>query len=178
MSLPQNTGSFVPVSNIWDVSQVSDLNIDPALKELLIQLYQNLNLMAINLNLKDTGYYSQLEFVNGHLWFPNPSATPSTSKPPTYRQVFRKVINFGALPNTALKQVAHGITVTAATTFTRIYGCASDTTNKVYLPLPYASPTDANEIELSVDATYVNITTGSNRTSFNITYVILEWLKF
>ena len=87
------------------------------------------------------------------------------------------VVNFGQLPNTATTTVAHGIDFTTEYTLTRFYGAATDTTNRVYIPLPYASPTLANNIELSADATNVSITTGSDRTNFDTTYVILEYLK-
>ena len=177
MSFPQNTGSFVPVSNVWDVSQVQDLNIDPALKELLVRLYQNINLISINLNIKDTGYYSQLEFVNGQLFFPNPAATPSASMPATYRQVFRKVINFGNLPNAATKSVAHKIPVNIGYTFTRIYGCATDP-NTEFIPLPYSSGTLNKNIELWVDTTNVNIKTSIDYSAYTTTYVVLEFIKY
>lgn len=178
MSFPQNTGSFVPVSNVWDISQVADLNIDPGLKELLVRLYQNINAISINLNLKDTGYYSQLEFVNGQLWFPDATATPSPSRPATYRQVFRKVINFGALPNAGAKSVAHGIPINVGYTFTRIYGCASDQVGLNYIPIPFSSPTLNQNIKIVVDATNVTITTAIDYTAYTNTYVVLEYLKF
>ena len=169
---------YIPSTYIWDTSQIYQVDVtSPEFKELLVRLYQNLNRMAIALNLKDSGYYTLNEFVNSQLWFKDPALNIKTGRYPEYRQVYRKVINFGALPNTALKSVAHGITVTAATTFTRIYATASDTTAFQYLPIPYASPVLANNIELNVDATNVNITTGSNRSSFNTTYVVLEYIQ-
>jgi hypothetical protein len=86
-------------------------------------------------------------------------------------------VNFGALPNTATKSVAHGITITTATTFTRIYATASDTSGSTYIPIPFSSPTLVSNIQITVDATNVNITTGSNRSNFNICYVVLEYIK-
>ena len=63
------------------------------------------------------------------------------------------------------------------TTFTRVYATASDTTGFNYIPVPYASSTAANNIELNVNGTNVNIITGSNRSNFNICYVVLEYLQ-
>jgi len=171
-------GSFVQTTQVWDVAQLQDVDVtSPEFKELLVRLYQQINNIAIVLNTKDTGMYELSEFVNGQLYFNNPvynSGTPFQGGP---RQVIRLVVNFGALPNTGTKSVAHGITCTGQTTFTRIYGCSSDVTGKNYIPLPYASPTAANNIELKVDATNVTIITGSNRSAFTITYVILEYLQ-
>lgn len=101
-----------------------------------------------------------------------------TAQQPEMRTVYRLVINFGALPNTATKSVAHGIVCTALTTFTRIYGTASNTTALTYIPLPYAStPAVANNIELSVDATNVNVRTAANYSAYDTTYIILEYLQ-
>ena len=134
--------------------------------------------MSIALNLKDTGYYDTSEFITGQKFFPKPGATSLSAATPDFRQTYRKLINFGALPNTGTTNVAHGITVDANTIFTRIYGVANDQTGTSYLPLPYASSTAANNIELSVDNTNVTIITGSNRAAYTITYVILEYIKF
>jgi len=174
----QNTGSFVPTNYIWDIAQLYQVEINSdGFKELMVRLYQNIGLIALVLNTKDSAYYNTSEFINGQLFFPNPANNSSTSAAPDFRQVYRTVVNFGALPNTGTTSVPHKITVTPKTTFTRIYGAASNTTGNSYLPLPYASSTAANNIELNVDATNVNITTGSNRSLYTITYVILEYLQ-
>lgn len=176
MSNPQQVGAFVPTTSIWDVSEVYALNgIDEGLKELLIRLYQNLNRRDLVINIKDSGYYPTQEFVNGQLFFPNPTFGSGTQTNPAYRQVLRKVINFGALPNTATKSVPHGIVVTSTLSWTRVYGIATNP-GVAGLPIPYASTNSADIIELNVDTTNVNITTGGNGTAFTICYVILEYI--
>ncbi len=171
------TGALVPTTNIWDVQQLYELDVQsPEFKELLVRLYQNVNQISLLLNVKDTGYYSNSIFMCGQNWFPNPALNSGTSTLPDFRPVFRTVVNFGALPNAGAKAVAHGLTVNAATSFTRIYAAASDPVGFNYIPIPYASPTLANNIEISVDANNVTITTGSNRTNFTICYVILEYI--
>lgn len=86
------------------------------------------------------------------------------------------VVDFGALPNTGTKSVPHNITVTGSTIWTRYYATATYPGSSG-IPIPYASPTLANNIEINVDATNVNITTGSDRTAYTTTYVILEYLQ-
>src|ERR1700674_5791632 len=91
-------GAFVPTTNIWDVGQLQDVDINsPEFKELLIRLYQNLNLMALVINVKDTGYYVTNELVNGQLFFPNPNLNSTTTSTPAFRQAFRILVNFGPL---------------------------------------------------------------------------------
>lgn len=171
------SGIFVPTTNVWDVSQIYDIDVtSPQFKELLVRLYQNINNISVALNLKDSGYYVTDSFVNGQLYFPNPIYNSGTAVNATYRQVFRIVINFGALPNAGIKTVPHGLIVNNQYTFTRIYGTASDTTGFNYIPLPYASATGADNIELSVDATNVIVETTTNRTNFNVTYIVLEYI--
>jgi hypothetical protein len=173
-----NSGSFVPTSYVWDVARLYEVDINSdEFKELLVRLYQNLNIIALSLNTRDAGYYNTSEFVNGQVFFPNPLLNSSTPETPEFRQVFRKVINFGALPNTTTKSVPHGITITPTTTFTRIYGAASNPTSNVYLPLPFASPTLADNIELYVDLTNVVVITANNESLFTTTYIILEYLQ-
>ncbi len=172
-------GAFAETNFIWDVQKLQTVDVQsPEFKELLVRLYQNVGKMATILNIKDTGQYQITELVNGQLYFSNPAYSSATAINPALRQVYRKVINYTtALPNTGTATIAHGITCTTMTTFTRIYGVANDTTNKAYLPLPYASPTLANNIELKVDGTNVTIITGSNRTAFTITYIVLEYMQ-
>ncbi len=174
-----NSGLFVPTTNNWDLSRINDIDMNsPEFRSLLVRLYQNINLICLALNIKDSAYYTLNEFVNGQLYFPNPAYTSLTANAPSFRQVFRLVVNFGALPNTATKSVAHGLTpvATSATApgwnFTRIYATASDTTGLTYIPIP------SLQANLTVDAVNVNITTTANLTNYNICYVVLEYFKF
>jgi hypothetical protein len=169
-------GLFVPTTNVWDVSQLYSIDVNSTeFKELLVRLYQNINNIALALNLKDSGYYVPTEFVNGQLYFPNATLNTAASGPAPFRQVFRKIINFGALPNAGSKSVAHGILITPTYSFTRIYATATNP-NTSFIPIPYASPVLANNIELQVDTVNVTITTGSNRTAYTICYVVLEYI--
>ncbi len=175
-------GLFLPTTEILDVQQfVTDNLTADQLQELLIRIVQAFNDVNQAVNLKDTGIYSEAEFVNGQVFFPNPTLSSLTAQAPTQRQVFRKVINSGALQNAGTTTVAHGITVDASTTFTRIYGAASDVgASKEYLPLPFVDVTGtvaAGNVELHVDGTNVLITTTGDGTNFTVSYVILEYIK-
>jgi len=183
MASSNSYGSFIPTTNIWDVSEVNNTKgISPELKELLVRLYQNLNRMSIALNTKDSGLYvtgsgTNQEFVTGQTYFPNPALNSSTPGTPTMRQTLRRVINFGPLPNSGTIAMPHNLTVTPGFTFTRIYGCASDIVDFLYIPLPYASNTAGDNIELSVNATDVVITTAANYSNYTVTYVVIEYIK-
>lgn len=175
-----NPGQFIGTTQIYDLGK-DGVNS----KDFSVRLRQNFNNLILSLNSKDTGYYAQEEFINGQLFYPDYSAVNShTSAPSTYRQVYRKVIDTGALLDTAAKTIAHNITFLpdpgigdTTFVFTRIYGCATDPANRIALPLPYVSAAGGSEIELSVNATDIVITTASNRTAFTKSHVVVEYVK-
>lgn len=181
MASPGDYGLYINTSFVWDVHALADMDVNsPQFKELLIRLYQNLNNMALALNVKDSAYYNTQEFVNGQMFFPNPLNNSSTASTAAFRNVYRQVVNFGALPSNGTPiSVAHHIPINAAYTFTRIYATASDTTNLKYLPVPYSSGVDiAHNISLDVTSTNVIITSGGHDySSYNVCYVVLEYLK-
>ena len=173
-----NFGSFVPTTNIWDVQQLQSLNIDPQLKELLIRLYQNINNIAIVLNTKDSAYYVQPEFLNGQIYFPDPTLNSTTSQSPTMRQVFRTVVDFGPLPNAGGKLVPHNIQVTPDFIFTRIYATATKTDASVAIPIPFASISGVtSNVELAISSTDVAIFTGIDYSGYTTCYVVIEYIK-
>ncbi len=106
------------------------------------------------------------------------------------RYTYRSVVDFGSLPDTATKSVAHGIPVAAAavgppatvgTQFTRIHAVANHPTNTD--PLPKAiqlnfvdTAAGADDIELQITDTNVVITTASGAfAGFDQCYVTLEY---
>lgn len=175
MANPKLNGAFVPTTDVWDVAQLEDIDVtSPEFKELLVRLYQNINNIALILNMKDTGTYSLEEFVNGQAFFPNLLLNSSTAQRAALRQVIRKVINMGALLNAAPTTVNHGITITPSTTFTRIYACASDPVGLTYIPIP---DTGAFAASIVVTATQVTILPAVNLAAYTICYAILEYLQ-
>lgn len=193
---PQQTssGAYVPTTFIFDVAQLYQVDVTkPEFKELLVRMYQNINLMCNVLNVKETGMYLPQELVNSQSWFPDPTLNSTTPQVPSFRQNYRLVVECGALPAAGTKQIPHNLTVSNQYTFTRIYGCSTNPTlfttpptpfgapplGMNYIPLPYVSVRDATgSIELSVDQQNINITTaGTNYSNWTITYVVLEYLK-
>ncbi len=174
MSDTIRSGVYLPTTDVFDSFNLQ--NIDPSsreFKDFLTRLRQTINTMSIVINLKDTGYYITDEMANGQLYFPDPALNSTTVKLPTFRNVFRKVVIFGVLPNNASKSIAHNLPIDIATSATRIYGSATNP-NTSLIPLPYASPVLADNIELEITPTHVKITTGSDRTAYTTTYVIIE----
>lgn len=173
-----NFGSLIPSTFIWDSQQVQELDIDPQFKRLLLKLYSNLNTMQLALNKKDFGNYSETEVLNGQTYFPVPGLNSLSGTQPEDRQVFRTTYNFGPLPNTTTKTIPHGLDIDSGYSFTRIYGAATNSNQTSFIPIPYASCTDvAHNVEIEITDTNIKITTGSDRSAYINTYLVLEYLK-
>lgn len=169
-----NTGLFIPTTSVFEIQELQTLDVTSEdFRNILVRLYQTVNAIALSLNVKDSGYYLNEEFVTGSLYF-----NATSSDPLLLRPVFRKVIDFGALPNAATKTVAHNLVPDTTWSFTRIYGCATDPIALSYLPLPYSASTAvADNLEVYVDNTNVNVATGANYSAYTRTYIVLEYIK-
>jgi hypothetical protein len=132
-------------------------------------------------NKKEGSLYYLQELGNFQSFF-------TAGSPYTFRNVYRMTVNFGALPNAATKSVAHGIVGIDANapnpssfSFTHIYATASKQTAgaESFVPIPWADSTGGgtNNIQITVDATNVNITTSTDWSAYTVCYVILEYLK-
>lgn len=137
-------------------------------------LRQYLTNLASSLNYREIGTYVSELTVTGQQYLPLFGISDSSSV--TYRPTFRKVIDTGALPNTGTSSVPHGISLTSDDSATRIYGGATDPSNSL-IPLPFSSPTLADNIQLDIDATNVNITTGNDKTAYTRSFVVIEIMR-
>ena len=174
-------GAYTPNTDVWNVGQVQNVDVNSQeFKELLVRLYQNLNIMSLTLDVADKGIYDTQEFVNGQLWFPNPAYNSSTAQSAQYRAPLRKVINMGALKNAGTTTQLHNIIVTNTLRWTRIYGVATapGVADPLLngIPLPYVSV--GSIVELNVTSTNVNVITTDNKTAFTECYVVLEYILF
>lgn len=113
----------------------------------------------------------------------NISEDYSTSETDTGKQwidgktIYRKVVNFGAMPNATLKNVAHGITT--IDTLINIYGSAHNTGTGDRRPLPHVNISGAgSSIQMVVDNTNIGIHSGTtDRTALNECFITLEFTK-
>lgn len=168
--------SLVPTTQIWDASEIKSMDVNSdEFKEFLVLLYQRLNQMAIATNARDIAKYDTQEVICGQEFFPNPTYGISVNSDPIPRGAYRKVINFGALPNSTSTSVAHGIITTPGFTVTRLYGAASNTGSSSYISIPYVSA--SGNVSLSMSSTNVTITTTGSFSGYTTAYVIVEYLK-
>lgn len=137
------------------------------LRERIDQTYQDI---AIAVNSKIGGLYVPQEKITFEQYY-------DTANPQKFRNVYRMVVDVGALPNAGTSSTAHGITFTSSSYVTHVYGAASDTSGMMYIPLPFASPTDNLNISLEVTSTDVIITTDSDYSAYTTCYVVIQYVK-
>ena len=128
----------------------------------LNDIYQSI---ASAVNNKVGGLYVPEEKINSQQYF-------DSNNVQKFKNVYRMVVDFGALPNTGTKSVAHNIPGwTSAFRLTQLYGAATDPVALQGLSLPN------DGILLSVDSTNVTVTTTSNRSAFTASTIVVEYTK-
>ncbi len=101
--------------------------------------------------------FSLAEVPTGRLWV--------DGKP-----IFRKVVDFGALPNAATKDVAHGVVTPAF--FVHVYGIGLTISGTgVSFPLPNVGAL------VETDGTNVSVTAPGDLSGYTASYVVLEYTK-
>lgn len=158
------------------------ISIDfPRDKESYDELIQCIDLLykriANAVNTKEGAIYQPIELASFGRYPLRSTTAPYPYLPNQFVNIYRKTIDFGALPNTALKSVAHGIAFTTAFKMTIIYGCATDPVNQLYIPIPFSSPTLNQNIKIDIDGTNINITTAIDYSAFTMCNVVLEYSK-
>jgi len=167
----QNTGLFIVSTAVFDVARLYEVDVNSEeFKELLVRLYQNVNNIALALNLKESALYLLEEFNTSAQYF-----DPATNNQLLLRPQFRSTFNIGAV-GAGATTVAHGLTIGSTWIFTDIYGALTDNIGNNYYPLPWASAGGATNIELKVNATNIVITNNSG-IAFTSCIVTLEYLK-
>lgn len=104
--------------------------------------------------------YSETETLTGGKWI--------DGKP-----IYRKVVDFGALPNATTKSVAHGISNLGKAISLKGIAYRNTTT----IPLPYPHPSTPLIIGLYLEGANVAVIASSDRSNFTSSYVIIEYTK-
>lgn len=140
-------------------------------------LIEHLKKVSNAINIREISWFLDEELLSGKAFI------PGSNNNQQFRQILRKVIDFGSLPNNSSKSVAHGIKVDENFTLIQLFGAASNRTNPnfSYLPIPYATPTSLNDmISLSMDQTNVTIQTGNSatpRSNYTACFIVIEYIQ-
>jgi hypothetical protein len=140
-------------------------------------LVEQLRSISDAVNVRDIAYYIDDSQLSGQQFVKGVSTTQQ------FRDVFRKVINVGPLPNAATKTVPHGITFNDDSFITRLYGAGTRPSLKLAggglgIPLPFVSSAAVgNNISLEIDPTNIILTTTIDYSAFTRSYVVVEYVQ-
>lgn len=107
------------------------------------------------------GNYSTTEQSTGFTWIDG-------------KTIYKKTVNFGALPNNTSKTVNHGISNLGAVI--NIEGIATDGSRYIMLPLVYRSTDTVYDTECSVTSTAINCNNSGDRSGYSA-YVTIYYTK-
>lgn len=141
-------------------------------------LVEQFKRIALAVNIREIGWHLDEELLSGKAFIPGVEPIGNLSTSQVFRQVLRKVINFGALPAAGTKSVPHGIVFDANFTLIHMYASETDPTNFVAGPVPQCDPLKLSDgIKINMDVTNVNITVGVDMSSFTRCFVTIEYLQ-
>ena len=141
-------------------------------------LVEQLKKISTAVNIREIGWFLDEELLSGKAFIPGTNSSSTGSSSNVFRQVLRKVIDFGALPAAGAKNVPHGITFDANFTLVTMYAAATDPIAFSAFPIPYCNPLVlADGVALQMDATNVTITVGVNRSNYTRCFVTIEYLQ-
>lgn len=144
-----------------------------------VQLIQMINDICISINSKESGFYSDETTITSEKVLPTYCDDLAGAVNVYHRTVRRKVIFTGALPDNGTKQILHNINFPTGSVGWRLWGGASiidaNKDLKVFIQLPLGSPNLSSNIEIYATENHVVIVTGTNRSNFNFSFVVVEY---
>lgn len=140
-------------------------------------LVEQLKKLATAVNSREIGFYLDQELLSGKAFIPGVNIATDGGSSQQFRTILRKVIDTGTLPNTGIKTIPHDITIDANFTLIDLYGAATDPTNLLSIGLGHAAISSPNTVEIFLDSVNVVILTGSNRSSYTRSFIIIEYMQ-
>lgn len=140
-------------------------------------LVEILRRLTSSSNAKEIGSFLNMQLLTGRQFIPGTNINPNL-QPNEYRDVFRMVIDFGALPNAGTKSVAHNITAVpdfSVFTLVNLYLSATDAIAFTSFSLQYWSVAPG-DIVLSLTSTNIVVTTASDYSNFTRSFCVIEYM--
>jgi hypothetical protein len=125
------------------------------------------------INVREIGFFLDEELLSGKSFIPGASSPDDQ----VFRSMLRKVIVFGALPDSSTKTIPHGITVDSNFSIIDMYLSATDPIGLTGFSLQYWDSTGTAPITVSYDSTNVIVTTTGHYSNFTTSFIILEYIQ-
>lgn len=141
-------------------------------------LVEQLKRLAFAVNIREIGWFLDEELLSGKAFIPGINNVTDGGTSQQYRQILRRVVDFGQLPVAGLKSVPHMIAFDQNFTLISLTASATDPVAFNAIPIPYATPAALNQnVALYMDSVNVNILTGIDMSRFTRTFVVIEYLQ-
>jgi len=137
-------------------------------------IVENFKKISNAINIREIGWYLDEQLLSGKAFIPGVS-TVANNVTQQFRQILRKVIDFGAL-QLGTKSVPHGIVFNDRFTLIQLWASSTDPVAFVAIPIPFVSTT-GGDVEINMTVTNINITCTTNRASFTRTFVFVEYIQ-
>lgn len=180
--MPFDNSSLLPTTQIYDPSEIQEMDVNSEeFKEFIVQLSLTQLDLLTNLNLKGGGGYTQMQYVTGNKWFPNPTKTNAPTRDSIrvalpFTQTIAGVTTYVTLPNNGSIFMDHNINVTADTIWVIQGGAATNTAGLTGIPIPYINPINGNAVSIQTNNTQIEIRTNADFTALNVVNVYLEYI--
>jgi hypothetical protein len=125
------------------------------------------------LNRKIEGTFSSEESLTGQ-------RLVLDSNPPGVigNEIFRRVIDFGSLPNSSTKKVPHYIAITEDLAITKLYGTATrQGTTGTFAALTFPQKTNVYRVDLEMDGIEVKVVTNYDLSLYLRCFIFIEYVK-
>lgn len=131
-------------------------------------IVEQLKKISNAVNVREIGWYIDEEILSGGSLY-------SLTNNQDFRSIFRKAIDFGTLPNSSAKSVAHLIPVDATFKLVRIWLSATDPIGLTGFSCEYYAKDLSAAINLNYTSTDVVVTTTQDYTNFTDCTVFIEY---
>jgi hypothetical protein len=112
---------------------------------------EQLKKITTAVNLREIGWYLDLELLTGQAFIPG-VAPPGNSSPPQYRQILRKVVNCSPLV-IGINTFPHGIVFDANFTLMKLYAGATNSSSLMAEQIP----NEADQITMDATNLYIHV---------------------
>lgn len=133
-------------------------------------IVEQLKKISNGINIREIGWFLDVELLSGKAFFPG-VPPPGNSSPPQFRQILRKVIDFGPII-IGLNQRPHGILFDVNFTLIQLWASATNSVAFVATPIPNDIPGTTEAINM--DATNINIVSGA---AFDRCIAVVEYIQ-
>jgi hypothetical protein len=152
----------------------------PDFEQLLLKLTDYSRSVSTSINQREICAYERDEILSGSTLFSvEQTEDIGTEYVPTsryLRPVYRKVIDFGPLPNSGVTSIPHYLPISETWQFIKVLTVPNN--QNATGSTPFATPIPNATARVDITLTDVVITTTADYSAYNVCTVILEYVKF